>query len=68
MTIAAGRDLSIWGVTLLSAQGKIAWLGGIAGAVHGIAPPVILVLLTLHIGAALKHNFIDRDATLRQMV
>ena len=68
MTIAAGRDLSIWGVTLLAAQGKIPWLDAVAGAVHGFAPPVILVLLTLHIGAALKHHFIDRDTTLRRML
>ncbi|RKF16688.1 cytochrome b [Roseovarius spongiae] len=68
MTIAAGRDLSIWGVTLLSAPAKTAWLDGVAGAVHDLAPPVILVLLALHIGAALKHHFIDRDATLRRMV
>ena len=68
MTIAAGRDLSIWGVTLLTAQGKIPWLDAAAGVVHGFAPSVILVLLTLHIGAVLKHHFIDRDATLRRMV
>lgn len=67
MTIAAGRDLTVWGATLLPALGELAWLDALAHAVHSLAPPVILALLALHIGAALKHHFIDHDATLRRM-
>lgn len=67
MNLAGGRDLSIWGLTLLSSPGEIHWLDTVAETVHGAAPPIILLLLVLHIGGALKHHFIDRDATLRRM-
>lgn len=67
MSIAGGRDLSIWGLTLLPSLGKIEWLDTVAKAVHETAPPVILLMLALHIFGALKHHFIDRDTTLRRM-
>ncbi len=38
------------------------------GELHEIAATIMLVLLALHIGAALKHQFIDKDGTVRRMV
>jgi cytochrome b561 len=35
---------------------------------HEITATIMLVLLALHIGAALKHQFFDKDGTLRRMV
>ena len=68
MTLAGGRALAIWDVTLLPSAGKIEWLHTTAEAIHETAPPILLLLLALHIGAALKHHVIDRDTTLRRMI
>ena len=38
------------------------------GALHWVATKVLVVSLLLHIAGALKHHFIDRDATLRRML
>ncbi len=67
MTVAGGRALSLWGVTLLPSLGEIGWLDAAAGALHQALPPLIVVLLLLHVAAALKHHFLDRDATLVRM-
>jgi len=40
----------------------------LSGSVHGAGGWAILILLTIHALAALKHHFIDRDAVLRQMI
>lgn len=38
------------------------------GELHENAATIMLVLLALHVGAALKHQLIDKDGTLRRMV
>ncbi len=38
------------------------------GALHWLAGRVLILSLLLHIAGALKHHFIDRDATLRRML
>lgn len=40
----------------------------LSGSVHGAAGWVILILLALHAGAALKHHLIDRDGVLARMI
>ena len=40
----------------------------LAGSVHGAAGWVILILLALHAGAALKHHILDRDGVLTRMI
>ena len=40
----------------------------LAGAVHRYASYALLALASLHAAAALKHHFVDRDATLRRML
>ncbi len=40
----------------------------LAGSMHGAGGWVILGLLALHAGAALKHHFLDRDGTLQRMI
>jgi cytochrome b561 len=39
----------------------------IAGSVHGIAVILLLLLLAVHVAAALKHHYVDRDNVLRGM-
>lgn len=67
MTLARGRALEVAGVTLAPSVGESPWLASVAGTAHGLAAPVLLALLALHVGAALKHHLIDRDATLVRM-
>lgn len=43
-------------------------LQDILGSAHSAGGWVILVLLALHAGAALKHHFLDRDGVLNRMV
>ncbi len=40
----------------------------LAGTMHGAGGWVILILLALHAGAALKHHFVDRDGVLQRMI
>ncbi|MHA6289283.1 cytochrome b [Maricaulis sp. CAU 1757] len=40
----------------------------IAGSIHGAGGWAILSLLALHVGAALKHQFMDRDGLLGRMI
>ncbi|WP_103256207.1 cytochrome b/b6 domain-containing protein [Tabrizicola aquatica] len=40
----------------------------VAGAVHWVFTKVMAAAILLHIAGALKHHFIDRDATLRRML
>ena len=67
MTVAGGRALDVWDVSLLPSFGEIAWLDAAASAIHAYAPWAVLVMLALHIGGALKHHFVDRDTTLARM-
>lgn len=67
MTVAGGRALDLWNVTLVPSPGEVAWLDVAASAVHAYAPWAVLALLTLYIGGALKHHLVDRDATLARM-
>ena len=39
-----------------------------SGSAHGAGGWVILVLLAIHAGAALKHHFLDRDGVLLRMI
>lgn len=45
----------------------VAWISDAAQAVHTYAAILLAGLLALHVGAALKHHFIDRDNTLLRM-
>ena len=40
----------------------------VAGAVHWVFTKVMAAAILLHIAGALKHHFVDRDATLRRML
>ncbi|MFW2543474.1 cytochrome b/b6 domain-containing protein [Primorskyibacter sp. 2E107] len=43
-------------------------VAGLFGGMHVIAKNVLIASLLLHIAGALKHHFVDRDATLRRML
>jgi len=48
--------------------GKDPDLGNLLKTVHVSLNFLLLALVAAHAGAALKHHFLDRDATLRRML
>ncbi|MDP3405877.1 MAG: cytochrome b [Brevundimonas sp.] len=67
---AAGRDISWFGLfnwpLLPLPQSRE--LAGTFMDMHGLGAKVMYVLLALHVGAALKHHFLDRDNVLHRMI
>ena len=68
MTLASGHTLKLYGLPILSSLSKNKSLAGAAAGLHGLLPWLLLLLLSLHIGAALYHYFIMRDNILQRML
>lgn len=69
MSSAAGRTTKFFGLfDLPDLIGKDDHLRSLFGATHEVAAWALIILLLGHAGAALKHHFIGRDATLRRML
>ncbi len=65
---STGRDLLLYGSTIASPFGNSAMLRNIGESLHnGFWTNLLLVLLGLHIAAALYHHLILKDETLRRM-
>lgn len=67
MSVFNGRDVIAFGMTI-PAQEKVEWIAAAGRGAHEYASFALIALLVLHIGGALKHHFINRDATLRRMM
>ncbi len=67
-SLLGGRNIDVFGMFIIPAITKNELLHDIAGEVHEIAAYAVLIILVLHIGAALKHHFKDRDQTLNRML
>lgn len=66
---ASGKPLAFWGWFKLPVWiDKDKALAHNAHEVHEWLGTIALILLALHIAAALKHHYIDRDATLKRML
>lgn len=69
MSSAKGFQTVWFGVLPLPDMiGKDRELGDLLQSVHWTLNMILLAMLALHAGAALKHHFIDRDGTLRRML
>ncbi len=69
VSTADGRALPVFGwFEIPSLTGQIQHLEDIAGAVHYGLAWTLIALVALHGLGALKHHFIDRDATLLRML
>lgn len=68
MSVAGGRSLDFFGLELIAAGDKNESLQSIAHTFHVNAPYLIYAILVLHLAAAIKHHFIDKDATLKRML
>lgn len=68
MNIGAGRALEVFGFTLVAASEKMPWMQEVGSAIHHTAPPIIIAILLVHILAVLKHQWVDKDATMARML
>ena len=69
ISTADGRAISVFGLFDVPALiTSIPNQADSAGLVHEYAAWALVILAVLHALAALKHHFIDRDATLRRML
>lgn len=68
MTIGKGYPLNFFTINLIAAGEKTPWLSSLGGQIHHFLPNLIIALLALHILAAIKHQFIDKDNTLGRML
>jgi len=69
ISTADGRAISVFGLFDVPAViTSIPNQADTAGLVHEYAAWALVILAVLHALAALKHHFIDRDATLRRML
>lgn len=67
MSIGGGRAVSVFGVELISALEKNDVLSDFGHLLHGAIANLLIVLVILHVGAACKHQFFDKDGTLTRM-
>ena len=51
-------------------SGSVAWFLGVreAGAAHHLMKPVLIVLIVLHVAAALYHKFVLKDGVMERML
>lgn len=69
ITTADGRGIEVFGwFTLPALLPAIDNMEDVAGEIHWVLAVVMLTLVGVHSLAALKHHFIDRDATLMRML
>lgn len=63
-----GREVAVMGLFTIPAGPKVEWLSTIGYGVHVPLAYLTLAALLLHVGGALKHHIIDKDATLTRML
>lgn len=69
ISTADGSSVNVFGwFEVPSVTGQIKGLEDTAGLVHYWSTWAVIVLALIHAAGALKHHFIDRDATLRRML
>ncbi len=64
MSVGGGRGLKVFGVSVISSGEKINWLGSLGSDIHFYCAWALVVGISLHILAALKHHFLDKDIRL----
>lgn len=67
---STGRPIQVFDLFSLPSPfpARIDWLHELGEEVHGAATKLFWPLIVLHVGGALKHLVIDRDATLQRML
>ncbi len=69
-SIGSARPISLFGIPfipqLLAVKNEL--VAGIGKGMHAVLGKLIIIAVLLHVAAALKHHFKDRDGTLRRML
>lgn len=67
---STGRPIAVFDLFALPSPfpARVDWLHEAAETVHGAATKLFWPLIVLHVGGALKHLIVDRDATLQRML
>lgn len=68
MSLFSGRAIDIYGLFSIPSIDKVEAIQKGARTAHGIIPYIFVSLILVHILAALKHMFVDKDGTLRRML
>lgn len=68
MSLFSERAINVFGLFTLQALPENELITRIAGGLHWWLSYLVLGALFLHVGAVLKHHFIDKDDTLRRMI
>lgn len=63
-----GRSIAVFNWFSIPPLVEISWLSGVAGYTHKYAGFTLAFIVAIHIAAALKHHFVDRDSVLIKMV
>jgi len=67
MSQSGGHAVDMFGFVLPTLVEKSESLGQITHIVHGLTSKLLIALILGHIGAALYHHFVLKDATLKRM-
>lgn len=67
-TVFRGRDVDVFGWFSIPATAEALWIVSLSSVLHQYVGYGLCVIVLLHVGAALKHHFIDHDATLTRMI
>ncbi|WP_444931063.1 cytochrome b [Microbulbifer sp. SSSA002] len=66
---AGGHDIKVFGYLFITgAEPELKNLGDIAWLTHKITSYLFVALIAIHISAAIKHHFFDKDTVLRRML
>lgn len=67
MSLGAGRSIDVLGLFVIPAIEKNDLLDTMGHIVHGLGGKLLIAAIVLHVLGAMKHHFVDRDATLARM-
>ena len=68
MALFSGFPTDIFGLFTLSPVGKIEAISSLSRDIHKWSAYLLIALIFMHISAALKHHFINKDSTLTRMI
>ena len=63
-----GHPVTFFGIFNLPALPESKAVSELAGEVHETLADLLMIVIALHVAAAIKHHVVDKDATLKRMV
>lgn len=68
MSVGSGRAVAVFGLEIIAApDNKTPWISELGHIVHSLGGKVLIAFIILHIVAAIKHQWLDKDGTLSRM-